>query len=144
MSTFDIKTPDDFFRHVVRPQYEEFLHDNASSRHALVAITLAYHMYEWVSRGKKFTDSDFKARYPSPRHAHLRQYFNLARRLANGTKHFRAPVATRIQSGFSSVFSEAFARPLIIVDDDGSKISADALLEALVGFWSEQKASGLF
>ena len=43
-SSFDIKTADDFFRTVVIPQYEDFVDDELSVRHALLTTIVAYHM----------------------------------------------------------------------------------------------------
>ena len=47
-SSFDVRTPHDFLHEMVIPQHEDFERDNSSSRHALLAIILVYHMSEWV------------------------------------------------------------------------------------------------
>ncbi|HFI9803869.1 TPA: hypothetical protein ACGSUT_003930 [Vibrio parahaemolyticus] len=62
----------------------------------------------------------------------------MARDITNGLKHFKVkPTTTRSQSGFSSAFSNAFARPLIIVSSSGEEVSVDQFLEAMVGFWQQ-------
>ena len=38
--------------------------------------------------------------------------FELARNIANGTKHFSKKAKTQVQTGFSSGFSDGFACPL--------------------------------
>ena len=47
----------------------------------------------------------------------------VARSNANGTKHFAPRAKTRTQAGFSSAFSDGFARPLIIERSDGREQS---------------------
>ena len=141
-SSFDVKNADDFFTQLVIPQYEEFLANNASSRHALLTTILAYHLYEWV-HGEKFTEVSFLNRYPF--HKEVMANFEEARNITNGTKHFKIKAtATKTQGGFSSGFSDGFARPLVIICSDGSTISADNFLRNIVNFWEEQKTKGAF
>jgi hypothetical protein len=146
--TFDIKTPADLFELVLLPTYRDFLANNASSRHALQATLVAYHLFDWVNK-KGFTDEEFPHFYPEPEHAEMLKYFQIARALANGFKHFESPlprpgqvrtgarVVTHTQTGFSSDFSEDFARPLNAED-----VSVDHLLQKLVAFWTDQHAKG--
>lgn len=141
-SSFAIVSADDFFYEMLLPQHRDFVANNASSRHALIAIILSYHMYEWAHNREEFSKERFTKRYPLE--TELVDLFELARKITNGTKHFENRASTRTQSGFSSAFSEGFARPLVIVKENGSEISADALLDALVGFWKSQKAAGAF
>jgi len=71
--------------------------------------------------------------------------FVTARRITNGTKHYiNQNIKTHTQKGFSSGFSDAFARPLIIEWKPGIEKSADILLRELTDFWKEQKAAGAF
>ena len=145
--TFDIKTPADLFERVLLPTHQEFLANNASSRHALQATLVAYHLFDWANK-KGFTDDAFHQFYPQPEYGEMPKYFQIARGLANGFKHFEAPlpgkthtgarVVTSTQTGFSSDFSEDFARPLNAED-----VSADLLLEKLVAFWTDQHAKGV-
>ncbi len=136
-SSFDVRTPDDFFSKVVVPQYDEFIADNASSRKALVAIIVAYHMFEWVA-GRKFA---YPERNLSPA---INNAFELARKLTNGVKHFGHTIETKTQSAFSSGFDESFARPLIVVQDDRSELSVDQLLREIVNYWRGEKTTGKF
>ena len=140
--SFDVKTPAGFLGQMVVPQYNDFLTNNASSRFALLCAVVAYHMYEWANNRTEFREADFKVRYPAK--AHLAEWFELARRLVNGTKHFENRIATRTKTGFSSAFSSAFARPLYVIKDDGSQVSADDLLKEMVDFWSDEHAAGAF
>ncbi len=140
--SFGIASAGEFFRIVVLPQYEDFLANNSSARHALLTTIVAYHMYEWVHK-RKFTAEHFCSAYPG--NSALAEVFELARRISNGTKHFLADAAqTRKQSGFSSGFNEGFAKPLVIKLDDGSEKSADALLREIVDFWRHQAQAGAF
>lgn len=140
-SSFDITTAGDFFRKLVIPQYEDFVANNSSSRHALLATILAHHMYEWVHR-QKFSVCHFKTTYPHT--PSLSNVFELARKITNGTKHFKTKVKTRIQKGFSSGFSHEFARPLMVEFPDGIERSADSFLCEMVDFWGVQQKKGAF
>ena len=138
---FGITTAADFFRELVIPQYEDFVANNSSCRHALLTTILAYHMYEWVHR-RKFTADHFKSTYPQA--ASLADVFELARKITNGTKHFKPEPKTRTQKGFHSGFSDDFARPLMIEFTDGSEESADKFLCKMVEFWRVQQETGGF
>ena len=141
-ASFEIRTAQDFLREMVIPQYNDFISKNSSSRYALTAIILAYHMYEWVHCGRKFCPQFFKAKYPND--TGLVEKFDLARKITNGTKHFVSKVRTQTQSGFSSEFSNAFARPLNVILNDGSMLSVDDLLRDIVEFWKKlDKCGGL-
>jgi hypothetical protein len=137
-SSFAIQTPNDFFTQLVLPQYDDFLANNASSRHALATTLFAYHMYDWVFECK-FDKGDFNQGTPE-----VAEYFEIARQLTNGTKHFKNKVATRVQVGFSQEFSDEFSRPLMIEIDNSIEISADALLKGLIAFWKDQQKKGKF
>lgn len=140
--SFGVTTPREFFEQMILPQYQEFLNDTASSRAALLCVIVAYHMYEWVNGPEEFSEGKFKTRYPDK--ANVAEFFELARRLVNSTKHFANRIATRTQAGFSPEFSDEFARPLCIIRDNGSEISANILIGSLVEFWRDRQADGLF
>ncbi|MDE2977545.1 MAG: hypothetical protein OXU63_08495 [Acidobacteriota bacterium] len=106
-----------------------------------MTVIVAYHMYEWV-HGRKFTPPDFRIRYPNEQG--LASTFDLARKITNGTKHFKPKARTHTQGGFSSGFSDAFARPLNVEYDDGTRESADMFLRKMVDFWKKQGAAGAF
>jgi hypothetical protein len=143
---FNIKTPADLFEQVLLPTYREFLDNNASSRHALQATLVAYHLFDWANK-KGFDDEVFGQIYDQPEHGEMLKYFQIAKGLANGFKHFESPlpgkahpgprVVTSAQLGFSSPFSDAFSRPLNAED-----ISVDILLRKLVAFWTDQHEKG--
>ena len=145
VSSFDVKTAKDFFREIVIPQYNDFLANNASSRHALLTTIVCYHFYEWVHQ-KKFTVDHFESVYPDQ--AEMANNLELARNITNGTKHFKNKnVTTRTQVGFSSSFvdsSVSFERPLIIKAQDDNEKSADILLRELVEFWMGRESAGEF
>ena len=84
-------------------------------------------MFEWAY-GHKFD----KANSTLP--SNINDLFVIARRITNGTKHFKPKIGTKRQAGFSSAFSDGFSRPLIIVDDK-SEISADQLLHEMIEHW---------
>ena len=66
-------------------------------------------MYEWVHE-EAFTKQGFGLSYPQD--FQVGDYFEAARKICNGTKHFKLRAHTTVQSGFSSEFSDEFARPL--------------------------------
>ena len=147
-SRFDIQTPQDFLRHLVIPQYQDFVGNNSSVRHALLAIILAYHMYEWVhgkskKKGKKISDfaDRFRSDYPNE-HDDMALFFYLAKGITNDTKHFVSSVPTMTQTGFSQGFSHGFARPLNLELPNGRTVSIDIFLERLVDFWKRQEKLG--
>ena len=142
-SSFGVANANDFFHQIVRPQHIDFLANNASPRHALLAIIVAYHMFDWV-HGRKFTVRRFKQEYPSNKA--LSDVFDLARKISNDAKHFLGKVQTPTQQpgGFSSVFSYAFARSLIVRSPDDTEQSADVILRQMVDFWTEQENAGAF
>jgi hypothetical protein len=124
------------------PTYQEFVEHNSSVRHALLSILTAYHMGEWVYQeawGK--TESKWKT---AAQRAGVTADFEMARKVTNGTKHFKPKIVTRTQTGFSSGFSDAFARPLLIETPDGGEESADNLLRRLIEFWKDQKTNHIF
>ncbi len=129
-SSFDIKTAQDFLHKMILPQYEEFKTNNASSRHALLTIILVSHMHEWVRPNKPSYPKD------------IEEMPGLAKKIADGTKHFVPKAKTRTRRGFSSAFSNGFARPLIIKLPGGGELSVDQLLRKLVEFWKEQDRLG--
>ena len=69
--TFDIETPADLFERVLLPTYQEFLENNASSRHALQGVLVAYHLFDWAN-DEGFTDDAFARHYPEPGHREMR------------------------------------------------------------------------
>ena len=141
-SSFDIKNADEYFSQMLLPLHQDFINNNASSRHALLTTIVAYHLYEWI-HNTKFTIQSFEKNYPSQKD--LAHDFEMARNITNGTKHFLNHKAkTSTQKGFSSGFSDAFARPLNIEYPDGAKISADKFLRKLVQFWQSEKDNGSF
>ncbi len=140
-SSFTIRTPRDFLHEMVIPQHEDFIGENSSSRHALLTIILVYHMYEWV-HGRKFCGNHFRSTYENE--SGIAEMFGLARKIANGTKHFLPKAKTQVQVGFSSDFSDEFERPLNVEFDDGRKESVDIFLRKMVGFWVLQEKVGAF
>jgi hypothetical protein len=47
--TFDIESAADLFERVLLPTYQDFLDNNASSRHALQAVLVAHHLFDWAN-----------------------------------------------------------------------------------------------
>jgi hypothetical protein len=153
--SFGIERANEFFEQILIPQYEDFLKDPLSPRYALLAIVAAYHMYDWAFK-RKFTEDDFNKRYPSEKAALAN--LKIAQDIANGTKHFEKPSKSTAhpkakaktktfqrEGSFSRAFSPAFSIPMLMIQkDDGSQISADDLLENLIGFWKGQQAKGVF
>ena len=139
-SSFDIRNASNFLHKMVLPQYSDFNKRNSSSRHALLAILVSYHMYEWVHPKTKFSRGHFAGNYRNE--PDMADIFDLARTIANGTKHFSKGARTTTQTGFSSAFSDAFARPLNVELPDGSTESADRIIRKMVDFWKRQEKLG--
>ena len=126
---------------MIIPQHENFRDKNSSSRHALFAIILVYHMYEWVHCAP-FSIKHFRSTYKNE--DGVAEMFGLAKNIANGTKHFSQKAKTQVQPGFSSGFSDGFTCPLTVEFDDGRKQPADVFLRQLVEFWVQQEKGGAF
>lgn len=139
MPKFIIGSPDHFFADVVIPQYDRFLEANSDVGAAVCAIVVTYHMYEWAT-GQSFNRDRFSDLYPNE--PSIVEKFDLARRVANGVKHANPRIETRAQTGFSSAFSNSFARPMKVIQDDGAEVSVDDLLASLMEFWNRQKNKG--
>jgi hypothetical protein len=136
-SSFQITDAESFFFTMVLPQYQDFVSQNSCVRSALLTTILAYHLYEWANPKENFSVDRFISRYPE--HKELAKYFEMARDITNGLKHFKVkPTTTRSQSGFSSAFSNGFSRPLIIIAACGEEISVDEFLAKIIGFWEEK------
>lgn len=63
-SSFDIRNANEYFTQMLLPQHQDFINNNASSRHALLTTIVAYHLYEWIHQ-TKFTIQSFEKNYPS-------------------------------------------------------------------------------
>ena len=149
-SSFNIRTARDFLHEIVIPQHDDFIANNSSSRHALLTILVSYHLYEWVHPQEKFSKDHFSENYKNE--LGMADIFELARGISNGTKHFLPKATTRTQTGFSSAFSEAFARPLNVefpkdtvdVSLSQKSVSVDLVLSKIVEFWKKQEKRSAF
>lgn len=143
-SSFDIKSARCFLNMMIIPQFEEFRSKNSSSRHAVITMILLFHMFEWANPEKQIKNEGFLDRFRRvyPNDQELADKFDMARKIANGTKHRNNKIVTCSQAGFSSGFSDAFARPLVVIDEFGNKHSVDKLLREMVGFWQRQEELG--
>jgi hypothetical protein len=151
-ASFDVTTPAHFYDLVVRPQYRLFCRSYPraispsaqKSRHAILSIICTYHLYDWFHQGEKFTQAHFDMHHPGQ--AAVREMFELARKVANGSKHFTSRIASRVDQSFSAEFSPEFAQEaypaLLIVNDDGTEVHVNDLLSVLIGFWKSQRQSG--
>jgi len=74
----------------------------------------------------------------------MNEMFWLAKGIVDGSKHFRHKRTTRKQIGFSQDFSDDFARPLIVVRDNGTEMSADKLLHGIDMHWMMERVVGNF
>jgi hypothetical protein len=146
MSTFGITTASHYFDQIVLPTSDEFLHDNASSAKALIAIVSAYHLYEWANPKDEYNSTRFLGHYPT--RADMVEVFDVAQMLTNGMKHFvptkpwQKRADTKAETGFSQDFSDDFSRPLSVKTATGQWLSADDLLKRMVAFWRDERTAG--
>jgi len=150
--TFEIVTPEVYFDKIVLRTYQETNEprNKCSSAAFLIATTFAYHFIDWrfsreketarrddqvVLRGQGATDEEIA-------------YFNVARQIANGTKHFKRkqdrPNDDRAKTAVVNPFDESFSYefgPSLLIDVpqlDGSgiqEVTARDFLEKLLVFW---------
>lgn len=141
MPQFGVETDEQYFEKVVRPSYQDFLNNSADAGKAMLAIIASFHQYEWMTDGEKFELGSFRERFRDQEG--VAKALDLARNLANGAKHakLRNGVSTRQQTGFSPAFGDQFARPLVVIDSEGTEISVNTLLGTLIGFWEMQFAN---
>jgi hypothetical protein len=151
-ASFGVTTPTQFYDVVVQPQYRLFKRSYPhavspsaqKSRHAILSVICTYHLYDWFHGGEKFTLSHFDQHHPGQ--TAVRDMFEIARKVANGSKHFESRIASRVGQSFSPAFSQAFAQvaypALLIEKDDGTELHVHDLLAALMGFWEIQRATG--
>ena len=151
-ASFEVTTPAQFYDLVVRPQYRLFRRSyphaasplTQKSRHAILSIICTFHLYDWFHGGEKFSLTHFDRHHPGQ--TAVRDMFELARRTANGSKHFESSIGSRVDQSFSPEFSPEFAQKaypaLLIVKGDGTEVHVHDLLAALMGFWKSQRASG--
>lgn len=154
-ASFEIKTPRQFYDVIVVPQYRLFKRSYAKSpnpsavksRHAVLSVICTYHFYDWVHCGEQFSVTHFDQHHRGK--PVVRDMFELARRITNGSKHFETRhIGSRVEQGFSSGFSSAFAQvaypALLITKDDGTEVHVGELLKKLIDFWETEKANGSF
>src|ERR1700685_962214 len=91
---FDIATSHDFYAVLVQ-DFDDFMDNQSSSRHALHCAITAYHLHEWVWGDWLKTDFDtWKALGIRDKESflawidHACPWFPVIQSLANGTKHF--------------------------------------------------------
>ena len=133
-------SPSDLLCQLIVPQYEDFLKNNASVRHAVLTVILSYHMYEWVHR-EKFTKEHFENCYADEADVDkMVELFVQARAITNDLKHCNFGSDITLGGGFSALdwsIGGDWARPINVVTPKG-KISMDKLLRELVGFWKRR------
>jgi hypothetical protein len=114
------------------------------SRHAILSVICTYHLYDWFHGGEKFTLSHFDQHHPDQ--TAVRDMFEIARKVANGSKHFESKITSRVDQSFSPASSPAFAQEaypaLLIQKDDGTELHVHDLLVTLMEFWERQRANG--
>jgi hypothetical protein len=144
--SFDIHTAADFFDKL-QQEYQDFVDDPLSSRHAINCALTAWHLIDWTWAGHKEVvrglEPSIKTKHEFVRYV-ISQCPELAimQCIANGSKHFqqsRSKVkSTRLHGGaFSRGFSRGFnISTLDVVLDDGSTVTFDDIAETVVEYWS--------
>ncbi|GEO42152.1 hypothetical protein SAE02_63000 [Skermanella aerolata] len=156
--TFEIATPEEYFEKIVLRTYLETKEpqNKCSSAAFLIATTFAYHFIDWRYSSKKSEKKDdgigmIKRVLDGIATNEEIDYFDVARQIANGTKHFKrsdgAPnddrAKTAVVNPFSDEFTDEFG-PTLLIDitrSDGSgteKVTARDFLEKLLIFWRGQ------
>lgn len=131
---FPIENSSDFWNEVAAPAAHKFRAENSSLPLGLAATIFLFHLFE-KHYGEKFLkgNSTNASRFSSL----TEDNFELARKVANSSKHLKINIQTLRQGGFSSAFSDDFARPLNIIDGDRRK-SLDQLVSALYTHWENE------
>ena len=111
--------------------HDAFVANNGSVHFGLSAVLVLYHMYDKFYRRQFGHDKGRSSNFPDE---NTYKMFKIAQRLANSSKHAEVTIETIRQSGFSSGFSDGFARPLN-VKFDGEIVSLDNLVAVLYTYW---------
>ncbi len=147
--SFDIRTPADLLKKL-HEEYQEFLNNPVSSRHAVNCAVTAWHLIEWVWASHK--QKMMTLSQSIKKEADFKQYISLRcpeietmQAIANGTKHFKVDKrsggsnvkAARIhRGGFSQEFSREFDISLLEIElADGSTLVFDDTIKTVVEFW---------
>jgi hypothetical protein len=147
MAVFEITTARHFLQKLHDEQSDFANSQSQSSRHALNAVITAYHLHEWVWEARN-ARQDLQQAWPykcakqfrQDHLNHLCPHIDVARTLANGTKH------VRLKNGVSTgkrrpVFQPNVFQPNVFdvghlwVEHNGKRERADFFISELVNFW---------
>lgn len=142
---FDIEDSIGFYRLMIE-NYDDFVENSGSSRHAINCAISAYHMAEWIwgdwlksdySTWPKLAGVRDKNSFMSWVHQQT-PHFRTVQDVANGSKHFAAKrTATKstgsyvdndyVEHGYQEQYSE--------IELDGRWVEAIIVVEGMVMFW---------
>jgi len=146
-ASFEITSARQFLEKLHEDQKDFAASHCLSGRHVLNAIITAYHLHEWIwgewlekcnnlrkEWGVDCAES-FHEHLASKRCAALED----ARRLTNGTKHFKNRIETGHHQGAfdAGAFSSDFDIGHLWIDRDGKKQRAEDFIDELVKFWDQ-------
>jgi hypothetical protein len=127
--------------------YDDFVEQSGSPRHAINCMLSAYHMAEWIWGDWLQTDyATWAVLKIKDKESFLRwvdsaqPWFNITQAVANGSKHFASKLAktksspTYVEDGYVDGYQ---ARLLEVEIENGKWIEAVILVEDVVIFWTD-------
>lgn len=142
---FDIEDSIGFYRLMVE-NYDDFVENSGSSRHAINCAISAYHIAEWIWGDWLHSDYAVWRKLAGVRDrdsfkAWIDQetpFFTVVKDLANGSKHFASKIRRTKSTGTyvdNDYVEPGYQEQYLEVEVDGSWIEAIIVVEEMVVFW---------
>lgn len=142
---FDVEDSVGFYRLMIE-NYDDFVENSGSSRHAINCAISAFHIAEWIWGDWLSTDYEAWKRLEGVRDRDSfmawldRQtpLFQVVQGIANGSKHFaRAARNTRATGSYveDGYVEPSYQQQYLEVEQNGQWIEAIIIIEELVMFW---------
>lgn len=142
---FDIEDSIGFYRLMIE-NYDDFVENSGSSRHAINCAISAYHMAEWIWGDWLKTDYSARTKLDGVRDCHSFKkwidqqtpHFSVVQDIANGSKHFAAkPTETKSTGTYvdNDYVEPGYQEQYLEVAVDGRWIEAIIVIEDMIMFW---------
>lgn len=159
--SFEFKNSNDLFKNLLE-EFEDFENNTTKSRFAINCAINAWHLTDWTFQeyykgDERFQDWDetdkngCKRKFPGvlkyQQHC-VKECAELEymRLITNGSKHCilndkQRKESTKLHEGvFSNEFSREFDISRFIIEDDGTEIDFQSILEKVIEYWKNQFA----